>query len=268
MQFGISKCAMLVVWRGKVTKIDGIRMPDEKLRSWKRVKATNIFGYWKVIKCSVEKLNPMWRRNISTELRNLDRKTKKYLSRFLYNAFHPRESVARVYLPRNGGGPGLIAVEDSVELSKASLAKYVSESIERMLSAAGGNMKWIIEESNEIKRRKGREKTEEVSNKKVEQFLMEMDEIDNENNGRSWLRRGYLKKETKGLLVAAKSKALRTNAIKVKIDKSQGNSLCRLCHQKNETVNFIVSECPQIAQTWYKRRHDTVAKTLGSISSK
>ena len=78
---------------------------------------------------------------------------------------------------------------------------------------------------------------------------MEMDEIDSENNGRSWLRRGYLKKETKGLLVAAQSKALRTNAIKVKIDKSQGNSLCRLCHQKNETVNFIVSECPQIAQT-------------------
>jgi len=33
------------------------------------------------------------------------------------------------------------AVEDSVKLSKASLAKYVSESIERMLSAAGGNMK-------------------------------------------------------------------------------------------------------------------------------
>ena len=59
MQFGISKCAMLVVWRGKVTKIDGIRMPDENLRSWKREKATNIFGYWKVIKCSVEKLNPM-----------------------------------------------------------------------------------------------------------------------------------------------------------------------------------------------------------------
>jgi len=55
MQFGISKCTMLVVWRGKVTKTDETRMPDEKLRSWKRVKATNILGYWKVIKCGVEK---------------------------------------------------------------------------------------------------------------------------------------------------------------------------------------------------------------------
>lgn len=78
---------------------------------------------------------------------------------------------------------------------------------------------------------------------------MEMDEIDSENNGWSWLRKGYLKKKTTGLLVAAQSKALRTNAVKVKIDKSQGNSLCRLCHQKNEMVNYIVGECPQIAQT-------------------
>lgn len=88
----------------------------------------------------------------------------------MYNAFHPRESVARVYLPRNGGGPGLIAVEDSVELSKASLATHVSESIERMLSATGGNMKWDVEESNEIKKRKGREKKEEVRSKTLDSF--------------------------------------------------------------------------------------------------
>ena len=30
MQFGISKCAMLVMWRGKVTKTDGTRMPDDR----------------------------------------------------------------------------------------------------------------------------------------------------------------------------------------------------------------------------------------------
>ena len=34
-----------------------------------------------------------------------------------------------------------------MELSKASLAKYKSESKERMLSAARGNMKWDVEES-------------------------------------------------------------------------------------------------------------------------
>ena len=44
------------------------------------------------------------------------------------------------------------AVKDSVELFKASIAKYVSESNERMLSAARGNMKWDSEESK-IRRR-------------------------------------------------------------------------------------------------------------------
>lgn len=79
------------------------------------------------------------------------------------------------------------------------------------------------------------------------QFLMEIDEIAIENSW-SWLRTGYLKKEPEGLLVAAQSQALRTNAIKAKINKSQENSLCCQCRQNNETVNHIVSECPKIAR--------------------
>ena len=131
-----------------------------------------------------------------------------------------------------------------------------------MLSAARGNVKWDCEYSNEINRRKLRERIKEVRSKKLHgQFLMEMDEIASENSW-SWLKTGYLKKETEGLLVAAQSQTLRTNAIKAEIDKSQENSLCRLCHQKNETVNHIVSECPKVSQTQYKRRHDTVAKAL------
>ena len=63
-------------------------------------------------------------------------------------------------------------------------------------------MKWDVEECNEIKRRKLRERTEGVSRKKLHgQFLMEMDEIAGENSC-SWLRTGYLKKEREGLLVA------------------------------------------------------------------
>ena len=39
------------------------------------------------------------------ELKELDRKTRKYLT--IYNSLHPRESVARLYLPRKLGGRGL-----------------------------------------------------------------------------------------------------------------------------------------------------------------
>ena len=86
-----------------------------------------------------------------------------------------------------------------------------------------------------------RKRTEEVRSKKLHgQFMMEMDEIASENSW-SWLRTGYLKKETEGLLVAAQNQALRTNAIKAKIDKSQENSLkfvaCATRRTKRSTIS-------------------------------
>ena len=56
------------------------------------------------------------------------------------------------------------------------------------------------------------------------------------------IRTGYLKKEMEGLLVASQSQAMRTNALKGKIDKSQKSSLCRLCHQKSKMADHILSE--------------------------
>ena len=91
-------------------------------------------------------------------------------------------------------------------------------------------MKGDGQESDEIKRWKVRERMEGVRSKNLHgQFLMEFDEIATENSW-SWLRTGYLKKEPEGLLVAAQSQALRPNAIKAKINKSQENSLCCQCH--------------------------------------
>ena len=48
--------------------------------------------------------------------------------------------------------------------------------------------------------------------------------------------RGNLKKETEGFLMAAQDEALRTNAIKVKIDKQEGDVRCRMCKDREETV--------------------------------
>ena len=51
-----------------------------------------------------------------------------------------------------------------------------------------------------------------------------------------WLRKGNLKREIKSLLLAAQNNAIRTNYNKVKIDKMQQNSKCRLCCERNETI--------------------------------
>ena len=77
-----------------------------------------------------------------------------------------------------------------------------------------------------------------------------------------WLREGELKKETEGLIMAAQTQSLRTNAVKAKIDKSTSDATCRVCKQAEETVDHIVSGCSKFAQKEYKRRHDCVARAL------
>ena len=44
--------------------------------------------------------------------------------------------------------------------------------------------------------------------------------------------------------MAVQEQAIRTNAIKAKIDKTQAESKCRLCGKVDETVRQIVNECP------------------------
>ena len=62
--------------------------------------------------------------------------------------------------------------------------------------------------------------------------------------------------------MAAQDQALRTRYIQRAIDGTNISSKCRKCNVKEETINHIVSECPALAQNQYKKRHDSVAKTL------
>ena len=78
----------------------------------------------------------------------------------------------------------------------------------------------------------------------------------------TWLRKGNFKRETESLLIAAQDNAIRTNHIKAKIDKTQQNSKCRLCGDRDETINHIISECSKLAQWEYKARHDWVGKVI------
>ena len=78
----------------------------------------------------------------------------------------------------------------------------------------------------------------------------------------TWLRKGNLKRETESLLIAAQDNAVRTNHIKVRIDKTQQNSKCRLCGDRDETINHIISECSKLAQKEYETRHDRVGKVI------
>ena len=88
--------------------------------------------------------------------------------------------------------------------------------------------------------------------------------VNNISYQKTWtrLRKGNLKRETDSLLIAAQDNAIRTNHIKVRIDKTQQNSKCRLCGDRDETINHIIIECSKLAQNEYKARHDWVGNVI------
>ena len=76
----------------------------------------------------------------------------------------------------------------------------------------------------------------------------------------TWQRKGNFKRETEALLIAAQNNAVRTNHIKARIDKSQQNSKCWLCGDRDETINQRISECSKLVQMEYKVIHWEICK--------
>ena len=71
-----------------------------------------------------------------------------------------------------------------------------------------------------------------------------------------------MKRETESLIVTAQNHSIKTNLVKATIDKSQGDSLCRVCKKADENINHIVSGCSKLAQKEYKKRHDNLGKIV------
>ena len=88
--------------------------------------------------------------------------------------------------------------------------------------------------------------------------------INNISLDKTWtrLRKGNFKRETESVLIAAQNNAIRTNHIKARIDKTQQNTKCRLCGDRDEAINYIINECSKLAQKEYKARHDWVGEVI------
>ena len=71
-----------------------------------------------------------------------------------------------------------------------------------------------------------------------------------------------MKRETESLRVAAQNQSVRTNLVKAKIEKSQGDASRRVCRKVDESIYHIVSGCSKLAQKEYKRWHDKLAKIV------
>ena len=63
-------------------------------------------------------------------------------------------------------------------------------------------------------------------------------------------------------IMAAQNQSIRTNLVKANIDKSQGDSLCRVCRKVDGSIDYIVSSCSKLVEKEYKRRHDNLGKIV------
>lgn len=301
MEFGISKCATLTMKRGKLMKSDGISLPDgNKIRSLDEegagykylgiletdtikhdeMKQTVRKEYFrrvrKILKSKLNGGNTIkaintravavirygagiidWRKD---ELREIDRKTRKLLT--IYRALHPQADVDRLYMKRTKGGRGLIGIEECVMVETHNLIKYVDVSREKILKAV--SLEQVLKHDfGRDNKTLQEERKEKLLKKPLHGQFHRGIEEESDPRSWNWLKKGWLKKETEGLLTAAQDQALRTNSIKHLIDKQDVSPKCRMCGDRDETVAHITAECMVLAQKYYKEwRHDKVAQVL------
>ena len=197
MEFGIEKCATLVMEKGKIVKSVGIELPDGKvIKSLQEGESYKYLGILEADKFLEEKM----KLNVSTEytrrlrkvlklmngwnlvcgvntwavsllrysaafvswrkseLQAIDRKSRKLFT--IYGALHPKSDLDRLYIPRKEGGRGLISIEDCVELAIRDLEMYFHGKEERLIQAARGDKIDGLEAVSVLKRSKKEKRLE------------------------------------------------------------------------------------------------------------
>ena len=228
MEFGIEKCALINMVKGKVTRTEGIQLPDgntikdideagykylgilegeaikhqemkDKIRKeyLQRIKA--------ILKSKLNSGNMVKAINIwavpvirysagivewkKSELCNIDRKTRKVMN--MHRALHSRANVDRLYVPRKEGGRGLISIEECVNIESRALGQYLKTSEDEWLKSAWEEELIKVDEDPEVyKERTTKKRKEEWHRKPMHgQFIRQTEELSS-NETYQWLQRG------------------------------------------------------------------------------
>jgi len=289
MEFGLDKCAVLVIRQGAKVKTEGIVLPNgdlmkevdesgykylgvlegadiknkemkekvrkEYLRRVKLLAKSKLYG-GNLIKginawaVSVVRYTAGILEWSERELKGMDVKTRKILA--MFGVFHIGSSVDRLYRKRKEGGRGLISVVDCVRVEELALGEYVDRSEEWMLKVVAGMME-VGETKLDYVTRVDSERRERLREKAMHgKFFRDVEGV---ADGRSWqwLRAGYLAKSTEAFICAAQEQALRTRLFRKTIVGEDVVAECRICGKAGESVGHLVSGCSGLAQRAYKR---------------
>jgi hypothetical protein len=231
------------------------------------------------------------------EIKRLDTKTRKLLT--TAKMHHCKADIHRIYMPRTNGGRGLLQLEAQYKISTIGLDTYLRNSSDPMLQPVVVHEKKkkaysVIKEAakfrsecdlpdqpteppdNSLSAATQLAAADKVTAKLKLQsntyntwkdkplhgrFPQRLSDPDiNSPASLAWLRSAGLKPETEGLLIAAQDQALTTNAYRHHIIKDGTNPSCRVCQKYEETIDHIVSGCPELAKTEYTERHNRIAR--------
>ena len=165
------------------------------------------------------------------ELKQMDQRTRKLMT--MYKVLHPRDDVDRLYVSRKEGRRGLACIEGSVDASIQWLEDYIQKHDEGLITAIRNDTDNMMDNRMIITRKQKWEGKQLYGC-----FKRLINNISHEKTW-TWLRKGNFKRVTESLPKAAQNNAIRTNQIKARIDKMQQNSKCRLCGDRDETINHI-----------------------------
>ena len=294
MEFGIEKCAMLVMKSGKRQLTDGMELPNKdeiktlaenetyeylgileadtikQAEMKEKIQKEYLRRTWKLLETKLNSRNlikgintwavPLvrysghflkWTRD---ELKQMDQRTRKLMT--MHKALHPRDDVDRLYVSRKEGGRGHASIEDSVYTSIQRLKNYIQKHEGGLITATRNDTENTMNNRMTITRKQKWEGKQLYG-----RFKRLINTISHDKTW-TWLRKGNFKRETESFLIAAQDSTIRTNHIKARIDKTQQSSKYRLCGDRDETINHIISECSKLAQREYKARHDWVGKVI------
>ena len=273
MEFGIEKCAMLVMKSGKRHMTDGMELPNhDRIRTLegketykylgileadtiKEVQMKDIIRKWylrrtrklleiKLSSRSLIKGINTWavpqvrylgpfQKWTRVEQKQMDQRTRKLMT--IHKALHPRDDVDRLYVSRKEGGRGLASIEDTVDASIQRLEDYI-EKHERLLITT-----IRVDTDSTINERMTTRKQKWEGKQLYDRFKRLINNISHQKTW-TWLRKGNLKRETESLLIAVQDNTIRTNHIKARIDKTQQNSKCRKHQSHNNRMQQIITD--------------------------
>ena len=174
----------------------------------------------------------------------------------MHKTLHPRDDVDRLHVSRKEGGSGPTSIDDSVDALIQRLEDYIEKHQRGQVTATRNDTDNTMANRITINRKQKWEEKQYFG-----RFKHLISNISHEKTW-TWLKKGHLMRETESRLIVAQNNAIRTNYIKVRIDKTHQNSKCRLCGNRDEAINHIKSECNKLTRKESNTRHDWMGKVI------